>query len=713
MSRTRVPLIALAALLLLALVAPAAAGPVRQTAPAADLVDQLIVGLRPGGDLAAQSQAQPDQVAAQLSAETGLSLSYAAAGPAPDLHVLQLPRAMTTAEAAQLAAQVATSPSVAYAEPNVRLYPALIPSDPRYAAEMWHLQPVNPVGTSNPANNYGVNMPPAWDITTGNSNLVVAVIDTGGLLNHEDLAGRTPAGNSGYDFVSDPFVGNDDDGRDPDPSDPGDWVEISDGCGVPTDSSWHGSHVAGTIGASANNGKGVVGVNWASRLLHLRGLGKCGGTLNDIAAAVRWAAGLSVSGVPDNPNPARVINMSLGGGGSCSITMQDAINAAVATGAVVVVAAGNSDQNVSNFQPGNCNNVITVAATDQDGYKASYSNFGSLVELSAPGGDSPLYDTGVLSTVSNGTTSPTTDGYAAYNGTSMASPHVAGIVSLMLSVNPGLSNTEVLDILQDTVTPFPGYSDCSTSTCGAGIVNAGNAVEEAARRVRTLALGSAAQTVSETTGTVSIPLSLSVVSNQNISVPYTVSGTAGGSDHDLTNGTLTIPAGATSANISFNLVNDSVTEPAETIIVTLGTPGGTPPRATLTGPTTHTVTVIDSGTSLLNIGTASVSENGSNYEVAFTVTRQGGLSSTASVSYTIEADLATDVELLAGTVNFAASETSKSVTATIAKSEVGTAPALIVSLSSPSSSAVLGSNTSARLVIDLDQFFLFLPIIRR
>lgn len=363
-------------------------------------------------------------------------------------------------------------PEVAYAEPDTIMRIQQTPNDPRFG-EQWHYAAPIP-GT------YGANLPAAWDITTGATSIVVAVIDTG-ILNHADLAGRTV---SGYDFIGDIQVANDGNGRDNNPSDPGDWITSAEnasgyfqGCGA-SNSSWHGTHVAGTIAANSNNGVGVAGISWGAKILPVRVLGKCGGYTSDIVDGIRWAAGLSVSGVPANANPARVINLSLGGSGTCSTTYRNAINAAVNAGTVVVVAAGNSNANAANYTPASCANVITVASTGRTGNRAYYSNYGSTVEISAPGGDKNI-DSGILSTLNTGTTTPAADSYAFYQGTSMATPHVAGIVSLILSVNPSLTPAQVTALLQSNVTPFPTGSTCNTSNCGAGIINAGAAVAAA------------------------------------------------------------------------------------------------------------------------------------------------------------------------------------------------------------------------------------------
>ncbi|WP_070106667.1 S8 family peptidase [Burkholderia plantarii] len=387
--------------------------------------------------------------------------------------VLRLQRNLPAADAAALANDFAADAAVEYAEPDARMHALLVPNDTRYG-EQWGY--AGGIG--------GANLPKAWDLTTGSANVVVAVVDTG-YRPHADLAANVLPG---YDFISDPDGANDGNGRDSDASDPGDWVsqrEVDDPDGpfyrcqvdqfgrtFASDSSWHGTHVAGTIGAVSNNGRGVAGISWQGKILPVRVLGKCGGTLSDIADGMRWAAGLAVPGAPANRTPARVLNFSLGGGGSCSRTYQSAINAVVGAGATVVVAAGNEAAQVSTSQPANCQNVIAVAATDVNGRRASFSNFGTAVKIAAPG-------VNILSTLNSGATSPAADSYASYNGTSMATPHVAGTVALMLAANGSLTPAQVLQKLQASARPFPSGSGCSTSTCGAGLLDAGAAVSAA------------------------------------------------------------------------------------------------------------------------------------------------------------------------------------------------------------------------------------------
>ncbi|MGQ0600954.1 MAG: S8 family serine peptidase [Anaerolineales bacterium] len=428
--------------------------------------DQIIVRYKDSARVTEAQAASTDRLAA-LSAAAGVTLAYFRP-MSGEAHVLKLPQALPEAEVAAIAARLAASPEVEYAEPDSRMFPMATPNDPQYGSQWHYSAPV--------AGSYGANLPAAWDVITGSASIVVAVLDTGILFDHPDLIGRTIGG---YDMIADVPTANDGDGRDANAADPGDWVVVNE-CGAgsqPDDSSWHGTHVAGTIGASTNNSVGVSGINWNSLILPVRVLGKCGGFTSDIADGIRWAAGLPVSLVPNNPNPARVINMSLGGGGACGSSYQNAINAATTAGTLVIVAAGNSNLNASGFTPANCNNVVTVASNDRNGNKADYSNFGATVEITAPGGDtSPTATNGVLSTLNAGTTSPAAHNYVFYQGTSMATPHVAGVASLVFSVNPALTPAQVTYHLTSTVTAFPGGSTCNTSICGTGILNAFGAV---------------------------------------------------------------------------------------------------------------------------------------------------------------------------------------------------------------------------------------------
>jgi serine protease len=436
-----------------------------QSGPLGDPTDQVIIKYKSTTD-AFSAPAGAGQMA-RLDNASGISLQYLRR-MSGNANVVRLPGRLPLAQVQAISAKLMTLPEVEYAEPDQILLPALTPNDTLYSNQ-WDLFEAN-----------GINAPAAWDVTTGVSSIVVADIDTG-ITNHADLSGRTVPG---YDFIINTAVSNDGNGRDADPSDPGDWVaknECFPGSSA-ENSSWHGTHTAGTIGAKSNNSLGVAGINWNSKILPVRVLGKCGGYDSDIIDGLRWSAGLAVSGVPANANPAKAANLSLGGSGACSTSWQNAVNDVNAAGMVVVVSAGNSSANASGYTPASCSGVITVAATDRSGSMAYYSNYGSTVEISAPGGAQSFANdpNGVLSTLNTGTTVPVSDTYIYYQGTSMAAPHVTGVVSLMFSINPSLTPAQVLQILQNTARPFPSGSTCTTSLCGSGMLDAGAAVNAVA-----------------------------------------------------------------------------------------------------------------------------------------------------------------------------------------------------------------------------------------
>jgi serine protease len=432
---------------------------------------RLIVKLR---DSAAKALYAPEQRALAAGAEAGVPLRYLRA-MAVGAHLVGVSATTPDALRAQ-AAVLAAHPDVEYAVPDRRMKPLRTANDEFINAQTYLA-----------GDGAGISVGGAWDVTTGSAQTVVAVIDSG-YRPHADLAGRLLPG---YDFVSDPDVANDGDGRDADPSDPGDWIDASDligafsgdGC-TERNSSWHGTAVAGVIAANANNHAWTAGIDWSARILPVRVLGKCGGSLSDTVDGIAWAAGLAVPGVPANPTPAAIVNLSLGDHGACSAPEQSVIAAALAHGVTraIVVAAGNDSQDVANDTPASCAGVIAVAATTSRGKLASYSNFGAGITVSAPGGDYNGHSggpDGIIALSNQGTTAPAADGIAIENGTSFSAPVVAGVVSLMLAVAPQLTAQQVRSLIATSVKPFPAGSDCDPTLCGPGIIDATAAVKAA------------------------------------------------------------------------------------------------------------------------------------------------------------------------------------------------------------------------------------------
>jgi serine protease len=399
---------------------------------------------------------------------------------------------LTREQALALAERLQRQPDVAWVVPNERERRLQTPNDPLFA-DQWWLQPVS--GSDGNAIAQRLRGVPGfqrgWQQSTGAASARVAVLDTG-ITTHPELTGRVLGG---HDFVSDVAVANDGNGRDPDPSDPGDWVSAADvatpdfdGCTV-EDSSWHGTLIAGIVAARSNEGSGVAGANWDGRIVPVRVAGKCGADVADITDGIRWAAGLPVAGVPANPNPARIINLSFGGSAACNNAYQTAINDIRAAGAVLVVAAGN--ERTTPTRPANCVGVIGVAAVNRDGFKTNYSNFGPTLSIATVGGDDreglwgDLFNDGGLLTIYNrGTTAPSASAHAYLFGTSFATPVVAGALSLMLSVNPALSADQLHAGLALTARPHvtsphigacssanPWRCLCTTTTCGAGLLD--------------------------------------------------------------------------------------------------------------------------------------------------------------------------------------------------------------------------------------------------
>lgn len=349
---------------------------------------------------------------------------------------IELPPTLSSAQRARatvaLARSFAASSRVEYAELNLvrRAQGGPVTPNDVYYGLQWHY----PL----------IKLPQAWGVFTGATNTIVAVIDTGSRP-HPDLNAHLIAG---YDFISDSTAAGDGDGRDADPFDEG------DGEG-PAPSSFHGTHVAGTIAAVTNNSSGVAGVCGPAnhtRVMHLRVLGTEGGTDADIGQAILYAARLANASGTLPAQRADVINLSLGGPGSTS-SVQSAINSAVAAGVVVFAAAGNNNSSTA-FFPAAYNNVISVSAVDINTTKAPYSNFNATVDLCAPGGDTSVdlnndvYADGVLSTLVNERTGGPV--YQFYQGTSMACPHAAGVAALMRSQNTALTPAQIESFMKST-----------------------------------------------------------------------------------------------------------------------------------------------------------------------------------------------------------------------------------------------------------------------
>ncbi|MCZ0982120.1 S8 family serine peptidase [Streptomyces diastatochromogenes] len=447
---------------------------------------------------------------AEKAAQTGEKLSFErrlAGGAA----LVNLGGKATKQDVTEVMAAFRADPSVASVEPDIRAYAMAVTPDDTDYAKQWDL--FEPTG--------GMNVPAAWDKTTG-SGVTVAVIDTG-YAAHSDLATNIV---SGYDFISTAADARDGNGRDADPKDEGDWNATAGECGTgstASNSSWHGTHVAGTIAAVTNNTKGIAGIAYNAKIQPVRVLGKCGGSSSDIADAITWASGGTVPGIPANPTPAKVINMSLGGASAtCPSVYQTAINGAVARGTTVVVAAGNSNANASGFTPANCTGVITVASTNRAGSRAYYSNYGTIVDVAAPGGetrnatDTPgtvtTPENAIYSTLNSGLTTQSTETYKPYQGTSMAAPHIAGLAALLKSAKSTLTPADIESAIKNNARPLPGTC---TGGCGTGIADAAKTVD-------------AVLNTTPPTGTVfTNAADVQIPDNTTVTSPITVTGIAG------------------------------------------------------------------------------------------------------------------------------------------------------------------------------------------
>jgi serine protease len=483
---------------------------------------RIILKLRAAAATAATSDSPAARVA-RVGSRTALGLNLLRS-ITPRMQVLEVAPGPAGAGLTATLARLRADPEVEYASADERRFAHAVPSDPLFM-QQWYLQ-------SDPSTPAAIDAVTAWDTTTGSAGVVIADLDTGVRFDHPDLLPAAQGGRllPGYDFISNEAVGNDGLSWNPDASDPGDWVTSAEskaapfkGCTV-TNSSWHGTRTAGILGALTNNATGIAGITWGTQILPVRVLGKCGGYDSDIQQAMLWAAGLHVNTVPDNPSPARVINMSFGSTGeSCPQSYLDVIQQVTALGVVVVVSAGNEGGPVDT--PGNCAGVVAVAGLRQAGTKVGYSSLGPEIALSAPAGNcvntapgsACLYS--ILTTTNSGTTVPQTNTYTdefagANLGTSFSAPMVSGIAALMASVNPALNSCQMTARLQEGAQPFPqtsagetpqppqchvpsGPSDVQNAecvctldgkTCGAGMANAPAAVAAALRPIAAVSI---------------------------------------------------------------------------------------------------------------------------------------------------------------------------------------------------------------------------------
>ena len=365
------------------------------------------------------------------------------------------------------------------------------PNDPSFSAQ-WAF---------GPAKKYGMDVLRAWDFSRG-KGVVVAVVDSGfiGAKYYPEFGTRILPG---YDFVSVLAEAGDGDGRDSDPTDPGDRCKDKD-------PGWHGTKVASVIAATANNRLATAGIAPQAQIMFVRALGTCNGGGYDASDAIRWAAGLSVAGAPDNQHPAKVINVSLGSvdPGICYPEEQNAIDEAVASGSIVVVSAGNANALSDSRAYGSCNNVVVVGATDGRGFRSPYSNYGPSVDISAPtNGASSCKDAAITPSFKSKQGPAKLSNVSCSAGTSFAAPLVSGMLALAASFDPSTSSADLLTLMGANVTRFGGSSDAnsclSLTECGLGIASAGKMLVAMSKRPAPLLTLTSSMTV-EAGGTVGV-----------------------------------------------------------------------------------------------------------------------------------------------------------------------------------------------------------------
>jgi serine protease len=650
-----------------------------------------------------------DADVAGLAQRTGLAMARSRQMTS-SMHVMYLQKTLYGADVNEALKTLRADPAVQFADVDQRRYAhSLPPDDPLFgptagASGQWFMQAPSAttimLGGTATQDLSATDAISAWAITTGSTGTVIADVDTGVRFDHPDLLRAGFGGRllPGYDFVDQDYnpttgvalgtflIANDGDGWDPDPSDPGDWINSSDqrnslfpsaNCAI-SDSSWHGTRVVGILGALTNNGVGIAGMTWNPYILPVRALGKCGGYDSDIIVGIEWAAGLPVSGVPDNPYPADIINLSLGGPGKCTDPYVSELPIVIKMGVLIVASAGNGGTPGTNAPvdaPGNCPGVLAVAGLRNVGTKVGYSSFGAEVSVSAPAGNCVNLGGPCLrsidTTANSGLTVPSTNIYTDQTnfnlGTSFSAPVVSGIAALMRAVNANLTPAQLTARLQSSATLFPqptnlpvcpandstsGECACPNdgSQCGAGMVNALSAVKAAQRPIAAVALPASVTTgspaVFDGSGSVAA-CNVSVTPNVPLSVAsYTwaasggVAIQSGASAAKVTvvpsgtAGTLTLTVTDSANDMDTATVTFSSTGAASTAPSSPGTAATACPTAMTVTPVAPTVTEVFSPTSVAEnvASTLTITFNNAN---GFALT-QSGFTETVPVSLTVQ-----------------------------------------------------------------------------
>ncbi len=668
-----------------------------RAAPGNAVIKTQILRMGTRGAAVTQAQTRPVDLWA-LVQRVGLDMAKSHQ-VTPSMHVIFLPKTLYGAEIAAALAKLRADPQVEFADIDQRRYPlatSVTPNDPLFqptpgvASGQWYMNtpsstPVTLEGGVQTTDLAATDAVSAWAITNGSSGIVIADVDTGMRFDHPDLLRAGPASMGagfggrllpGYDFVGEDYSpsspynplgtylkANDGDGWDPDPSDPGDWIDSTDvqnplfpiaDCGDPSQSaglipsSWHGTRVVGVFGALTNNGAGIAGMSWGPWILPVRALGKCGGYDSDIIAGIEWAAGMpvtppnaassSTATIPDNPYPADIINLSVGGSGACPSAYQQALTAVIRLGVLVVASAGNGGtpgQLAPVSAPANCSvlvpGVIAVAGLRNIGTKVGYSSFGAEVSIAAPAGNcinNGLPCLRAIDTTTNlGTTVPAANGYTDEMnpnlGTSFSAPIVSGIAALMRSVNNNLTPAQLAARLAASAMPFPtgtavpaGVPTCPTTDpssgecacpnggnqCGAGMVNARQAVQAAQRPIgvisipASVAAGSvfdASKSVAACDTSAATPVPLSIVSYAWTAAPASIILSGAATAQVTVNpaaGTLTLTLTDSAGNVDVETVTLTAGSAASTAPTSAGTSAMACPAALSVSPSAPTVT---------------------------------------------------------------------------------------------------------------------------